>query len=367
MVAALHTAIDFIKKHKADNRAANKAAIQDAFSRRFRPTQIRSVFVGDGYAVRFSQARTGAVSNTVLSLSALQMHDARPFVVAVVRSRYVEFLLANSTFLKKISHSSHELRTNNIKGSFNGTDIMTEYEGIQNSPENFDQLFALHSAFTWPENVERLVEATNAITFRDARFQPTSAQRTTLLEAPQRASEALSRPAYQEVEKELTTLVQTQREQILTAASIDNVNLRGNTIEQILTESVNVHGLGDVVRPLDGGRLIIDIKTKLLDRASAPQAYHVDKFLEFLAEPGSVFAFFMLAVRVERPIVQCRLLSVFDEAILNATGVQHHWAGRGSLGVTQLSGQFGRASEPDYAPRIDVVRARSFLERLLTL
>src|SRR4029077_810876 len=154
--------------------------------------------------------------------------------------------------------------------------------------------------------------------------------------------------AYLEIEKELTTLVQTQRQQILNAASIDNVNLRGNTIEQILTESVNVHGLGDIVRPLDGGRLIVDIKTKLIDRASAPKAYNVDKFLEFLAESGSVFAFLMLAVRVERPVVRCRLLSVFDDAILDATGVQFHWAGRGSRGVTQLSGRFGRASEPDY-------------------
>jgi hypothetical protein len=35
--------------------------------------------------------------------------------------------------------------------------------------------------------VERLVEATNAISFRDSRFRPTLTQRTTLLEAPQRA------------------------------------------------------------------------------------------------------------------------------------------------------------------------------------
>src|SRR5437868_15109369 len=119
MFAALHSAIDFIKNYKAENHSADKASIQAAYARRFRPTKIRSVYVGDGYAMRFSEARTGAFSNTVLSLSALQMHDARPFVVVVVRSRTVEFLLSNSTLLKKISHSSHELRTNNIKGSFN--------------------------------------------------------------------------------------------------------------------------------------------------------------------------------------------------------------------------------------------------------
>jgi hypothetical protein len=38
-----------------------------------------------------------------------------------VRPKDVEFLLANATFLKKISHSSHQLRIDNVKGSFSGT------------------------------------------------------------------------------------------------------------------------------------------------------------------------------------------------------------------------------------------------------
>jgi hypothetical protein len=305
MFAPLQSAIEFIKNYKAANPAANKASTQEAFVRRFSPTRIRRVYVGDGYAIRFSEARTGAFSNTVLSLSALQLHDARPFVVSVVRNRSVGFLLANSTFLRKISHSSHELRTNNIKGSFNGTDISLEYEGVTNGPENFEELFVLHSAFTWTENVTRLVEVTNEIVGRDNRFRPTNAQRITLMNGPQRALAAMRTRAYQKVEEELSELVEMQREQILRAANIDNVNLRGNAIEQILTGEVNAHELGDLVRDLDGGRLVIDIKTKLIDRASAPKAYNIDKFLTFLAEAGSVFAFLMIAVGAEAAIVRC--------------------------------------------------------------
>jgi hypothetical protein len=38
----------------------------------------------------------------------------------------------------------------------------------------------------------------------------------------------------------------------------------------------------------------------LLDRASAPKAYNIDKMLMFLAEPGSVLAFFMIGVDIQR-------------------------------------------------------------------
>jgi hypothetical protein len=286
MPSSLQSAIDFIRSYKASNRSANKASVQESFVRRFQPARMRSVYVGNGYALRFSEARTGSFSNTVLSLSALEAHDVRPFVVVVVRDWSVDFLLANSTFLRKISHSSHELRINNIKGSFNSTDIMTEYEGITNVPENFEHLFAQHSAFAWDENVARLVEATNLIIGRDSRFRPTDAERTTLLAAPERAKTALRSRVFQEVEEELRVRVRDRQRLILESASVDNVNLRGNAIEQILTGDLNAHELGDLLRDLDGGRLVIDIKTKLLDRASAPKAYNVDKMLKFLAEPG---------------------------------------------------------------------------------
>jgi hypothetical protein len=75
----------------------------------------------------------------------------------------------------------------------------------------------------------------------------------------------------------------------------------------------------------------------------------------------------MVGVNVSAAIVKCRLLSIFDNAMLDATGVQHHWAGRVSRGVTQLSGRFGRAIEPSYQPTVDVARARAFLEELLAL
>lgn len=365
---ALYESIQFINDFKLANPDADKSAVQGAWVAWASPEKMRSVFVGSGFAIRFSEAKTGAFSNTVLSLSALAKHDMLPFVVAIVRSSSVDFLLANATFLKKVSHSSQQLRVDNVKGSFNGTDIMTAFEGTPNAPARFDDLFALHSAFSWEENLERLVEATNEIVARNIRFQPSKDEQALILGAASRFANAAASPEFAEAEHDLAARMAAAKADILAAAQIDNVNIRGNTIEQLITGEGNAHELGDVVLPLGaGGELVIDVKTKLLDRASAPKAYNVDKVLRLLVKPGSVLAFFMIGVDTARGEVSGRLLTVLDDALRNSTVVQHHWAGRGSRGVTQLSGKFGEALSADYRPSINDEQAQSFLRSLLDL
>jgi hypothetical protein len=72
-------------------------------------------------------------------------------------------------------------------------------------------------------------------------------------------------------------------------------------------------------------------------------------------------------VDTEQGRVSGRLLTVFDRSILSVTAVQHHWAGRGSRGVTQLSGRFHDALDEAYRPSIDESAARRFLQGLLDL
>jgi hypothetical protein len=252
-----------------------------------------------------------------------------------------------------------------VKGSFNGTDILTNYEGVANQPENFERLFATHAAFTWSENLERLVEATTAIVARNLRFDPTAEQRAIILAAPERTASALCSIRFTEVEDELRAIVRQRETEIVQAAAVENVNLRGNRIERLVTGGVNVHELGDLRRAFNGGELVVDVKTKLLDRVSAPKAYNIDKMLAFLAKEGSVFAFLVLGVDVRAATVVARLVPVLDQILLAATAVQHHWAGRGSRGVTQLSGRFDRVLASDYGPEIDIVKANAFILELL--
>jgi hypothetical protein len=363
----LDEALNFVEAHKRSHPDARKQEVQHAFAAAFNPLRARSVFVGDGYSLRFCEARAEGFSNTVLSLSALQSHDDAPFVVVIVRKRGADFLLANSTFLRKVSHSSRDLRVDRLRGSFNGSDILREYEGLLNVPENFDELFAQHRAFSWKENVERLVEATNEIVARDLRFRPNAEQLRIILEAPGRAYAALGSPGYRAVQRELNDTVRALEMKILRAAELDNVNLRGNAIERLITGTGSAHRLEDLERQYPDGRLSIDVKTKLLDRASAPKAYNVDKMLRFLATPESVAAFLAVGIDMGAGRVTVSLLPILERSVLKVTKVQHHWAGRGSRGVTQLTGPVRAMTDDAYVPTVDTVQARAFLAQLVDL
>lgn len=338
------------------------------FASHTRAIKKRSVFVMPDYSFRFSEANTGSFSNVVLSLSALKDYDALPFVICIVRPDRLDFRLANATFLKRISHSSHTLRIDNIRGSFLGHDIMDDYEGIPNRPDHFDDLVAIHTEFEWVENVERLVEATNSIIGRMSRYQPSPSELAVLVAAPRRASIMIAEPGFRNTEVQLAEIVERNRDGLLIAAALENVNLRGNAIEQIITGAVNAHRIDDLVFDLlTGERLIVDIKTKLLDRASAPKAYNIDKMLRTLSQEGSSFAFFFIGLNVARQIARSRLVSIFDPVIVSATRIQTHWAGRATRGVTQLSGDLSHIFETTYRASVDIAAGeallRSFIER----
>lgn len=146
-----------------NNGISDKKKLADIVQKEFGLVKDRSVYYCEDFAIRFSSSKNKRMSNTVLSLSSLQKYDDKPFIVCVVSPKVNYMMLANTTFLKKISHSSQELRTDNIKGSFNGGDIMMEFESVKNEPSAFEQLFAYHSGLSFQDNLERLVESTNGI------------------------------------------------------------------------------------------------------------------------------------------------------------------------------------------------------------
>lgn len=325
----------------------------------------RSVYYSDDIAVRFSFVKGCGFSNTVLSLKLAIKYDDRPLVIVVLRHNRIDCMLANLTFIRKISHSSKNLEVDNIRGSFNGTDIMTEYEEIQNSPKNFDQLFEAHSLIKHTDNIERLVLETKGI--------KSVTQKANIDNPADFAAGAydiykryVNSEAFSAIYKSLRESSEAHKETILKLAEIDNVNLRGNRIEAELTGEKASHSLEDVA--FDGKITAqVDIKTKLKNRQSSPKAYNIDKFLRLLRDDNQVLLFFCLLIDTENDTIDYSLCTPLDSEIIKCSTVQHHWAGRGTRGVVQFTNNFTSVFKPGYRPDIQADQAKKFLTELVSL
>ena len=377
--------IDLVKAHDG---IGNKEAIKDKIVEQFQLTKARSVYHCEAFATRFSYSSGNNFSNTVLSLSNLKKYDSIPFLVCLVTPQKNRIYLANTTLLSKISHSSQELRLHNIKGSFNGADIIKEFEGIENNRDNIETLFAFHQEFDFSENLVRLVEATNNIAPSGKKFGVTVGGKAQILNAPDRAIEFYKSPHFETLQSELKDRVNKYSNEIMVASRIENVNLRGRLIEYLITEEDNDHKavfaeeineeysklpkfktknlLGDHKRVFEPIITETDIKSKVIVLNSNPKAYNIDKFLELLSRPNTVFLFFFVGIDAAR-IVSTQLVSVFQEDILNGTVYQKHWSGRNSRGVTQFMGTAIHQVLNGATKEIDRAKSIEYLKELINL
>lgn len=385
MNKAVLSLIQFIESQDG---TANKSALIRRVRDEFRLTKDRSVYYSPHYAIRFSSTRSYSFSNTVIALSTLQKYDELPFLVCQVAPTKNILYLANTTFLKKVSHSSQELRVDNIKGSINGPDIVKIFNDLRNEPENFEELFNIHAAIGFNENLPRLVEATNDIVASGSKFSVSDLSLKTIMKAPARAAKFLQSPEYSLLKSHLDARVSRTADAILVASLIENVNVRGRVIEYMiagendetrsqLVEAViqgngeipkfrTTHDLGDYTRHFDEYETATDVKTKVMILNSNPKAYNIDKLLQFLSNEDSVFMFYFIGIEPSR-IVNQVLVSMFQVDLLEATIVLSHWAGRNSRGVTQFKGS--ALNKLILAPdnRIDGQASREFLRKILNI
>ena len=339
----------------------NKDTVKNKVISKFKLIRDRSVFYCDEFAIRFSYTSNNSFSNTVLSLSTLQKYDSIPFLVCLVTPRKNKVFLANTTFLSKISHSSQEFSVNNIKGSFNGSDIIKIFEGIENKGENIEELFAFHREFDFSENLSRLVEATNGIIASGSKFNINENARKQILDSVDRAIKFNQTDNFHKLQEDLTERMNKYANEIMIASHIENINIRGRLIEYLITEEDDdelkrklireIHEeysklpkfktdnlLGDYKRIFNTTITETDIKTKIIILNSNPKAYNIDKFLEFLSFGNTIFLFFFIGID-STTIVNSQLISVFQKDLLKGTRCIKHWAGRNSRGVTQFMGQ----------------------------
>ena len=380
---AINRLVTYIQKL---NGIGDKEKLSSMVKKEFNLTQDRKVFYSPDFAIRFSESKSKRMSNTVLSLSALQKYDDEPFIVCVVTPETNHMMLANSTFLKKISHSSQELRVDNIRGSFNGSDIMLDFDSMENEPDNFQRLFAYHAGLSFQDNLERLVESTNDIVGRNLKFPVSPTDEKNILSSVDRAECFLQSPEYIDLNNDLNSRVARVQGEIAIAAFIDNVNMRGRVIEYLITDDGStlkdkivdaLHSgsplptfktedkLGDYSKTYPSYVTETDIKTKVLFLDGNPKAYNIDKLLEFLSTQKSIYMIYLLGIDEHKNII-ARLVSAFDERLIGATNLQQHWAGRNSRGVAQFNGKaLVTILEQENGSTIDHNEAQAFLKQLI--
>lgn len=377
---------DFIIK---SNFSTKEIAIKKSLEN-FNLTKDGKIYYNDFFATRFCFSKNGNFSNTILALSKLQKYDKIPvLIVLIVANGDNKIFLGNSTFLSKISHSSKELRENNIKGSFNGSDIIKIYNNIENSYENIEDLFAFHIDISWNENLSRLVEATSGIIGKMNKFIPNETELHNIFHSIDRAIDFINSENYDTLLQDLNQRVLSCKEAILVASHIENINIRGRLIEHLITlddqQRIKIlanlkdietnlptydtkNGLGDYVRSFNNKKTLTDIKTKIIYLNSNPKAFNIDKFLQTMAEDNTIFMFYFIGID-ENGIFNSILTSVFHNTLIDATTSQHHWSGRNTRGATQFIGKQINSllSEEEFNNQIDKNKSIKFLEKFLEM
>ncbi len=381
---------DLLNFVTSQNGINDKGKLTKLVVEKFGLTKDRSVYYCDEFAVRFSSGSRSSFSNTVLSLSNLKKVDHIPFIVCLVTPVENHIFLANSTLLRKISHSSQQLRIDNIKGSFNGSDIIRELEGISNDPDNIQRLFDIHREVGFEANLPRLVEATNNIAPTGHKFEVHPKAKDCIMDAPDRAARFVDSSDSVTLKEELDQRVDRFKNEILVASMIENVNVRGRIIEYLIAgedESLRQqliealqkrskskgipafkteNALGDYQRIFDDYFTETDVKTKIMMLSSNPKAYNLDKILEFLSTEKSVFMFYFVGVDPAK-IANTVLVSMFQTDLLSSTILLKHWSGRNSRGVSQFEGKTIETLIRNPRTEIDLDKAKSFLEGLIAL
>lgn len=367
----------------------SKEEMKKFLQQKFNLHQDGKVYFCDKFAVRISFSKNNSFSNTVLSLSKLQKFDNKPFFVVLVRGNGEKnsIFLANTTFLSKISHSSQKLSETNIKGSFNGSDIIKTYQGLDNcTAENFEDLFAYHS-LSWEENLQRLVFNTNNIVPTKKKFEITTLNQKKIFSSIELTLTFLKSKDFEILYQDLENRLKNCQDAILCASHVENTNIRGRLIEALITSDESTrssilkaikneelptydtkNSLGDYRRTFSIGTTHTDIKTKILYLHSNPKAYNIDKFLETMSDGQSIFLFYLIGIN-ETGIVSTKLVSVYHNTLIDNINIQSHWAGLNTRGVTQLNGKYLNKilNCENFVNCIDVKKAKSFLQELISL
>ena len=147
----------YAKKKKREKEKLTKSVVGELLEKEFKLEILdRNLFAHKDFKIRVASINSDSqqLSNTIKSFDSIIKYDDLPIILMIVSPNQIYYRLANLTFIKKVSHSSKLLEVSNIKGSINGSALMSEFKGLENSKENFDKLFSMHLSENKKENID---------------------------------------------------------------------------------------------------------------------------------------------------------------------------------------------------------------------
>ena len=221
---------------------------------------------------------------------------------------------------------------------------MKSYNGLDNIPKNFSELYNSHLTYSFEENLDRLVINTNNIMGKIPKFNVHAKNEKIIIDSINRAKKFAESDNFTDLYNDLNKRVNKVKKEISIAAFIENVNLRGRIIEFLvgdndasLKEAVSSHllngtvlpkfttkdSLGDYSKKFPSFNTETDIKTKVLFLKGNPKAYNIDKLLKYLSDKKTIFNIFLIGID-DKDVIRTRLLSFLDKRLLDATKIQDH-------------------------------------------
>ncbi len=137
-------------------------------------------------------------------------------------------------FLKKISHTRNSFERTTFVAASTSLTLFRNLRELPTRLTTFDRLFPIHDGIGFEGNLARLVEATNNISPTGIKFAVSEAAAAVILAAPDRAARFIGSEDCSVLKAELDAQVNKFRSEILLAALIENVNVRGRVIEYLI-------------------------------------------------------------------------------------------------------------------------------------
>ncbi|MBK9273030.1 MAG: hypothetical protein IPM49_00630 [Flavobacteriales bacterium] len=301
-----------------------------------------------------------STSNTITSLKNILKHDELPFVAVFLDKSAVRFKLANSSLIKKASHSSQGITLERIKGSINGGDILNTLGDVLNEHAHLAELFAQHKDEDHAEHRERIVEATQAI---KGRAPATPPDWDAVEENLRDGSGLLDKAILEEIRRTLFDRVASMRQAILACASHTSPKAFGDCVERMILSTDPAHALGDIL--FANGRVAVDIKGRKAGVPSSPKAFNVQKLVDHLSKGPGAALFFTVTVDVQAGTVACTLIHMLHPELMKHYWHDVRWSGRGSLGTLSLKGDLSAVLNTTERLDLDAPAAITRLRELL--